>query len=91
MNVKELRSFTNFNQQQFAQKYHVPLQTLKQWESSADSKSYRKPPEYVLYLLKQTIMTELTNQMLADFKKYQSLEKRPQSDELSAAAKELWG
>ena len=55
MTIKELRNQTNLTQKEFAGKYHIPLQTLKQWESSQTSKSYRNCPEYVLYLLSLVI------------------------------------
>ena len=42
-------------QSAFAERYRIPLQTLKQWESSKDSKSYRKPPEYVEFLLQEVV------------------------------------
>ncbi len=55
MSIKEIREKTGLSQKMFAQKYRIPLQTLKQWESSVDSKSHRNPPEYVEFLLAETI------------------------------------
>ena len=47
MSVKEIRKKTGLSQREFAEKYQIPLQTLKQWESDEGSSSHRKPPEYV--------------------------------------------
>ena len=51
MSVKEIRKKTGLSQREFAEKYQIPLQTLKQWESDEGSSSHRKPPEYVLSLI----------------------------------------
>lgn len=51
MNVKEIRLLTGMTQREFAQKYRIPLQTIKQWESDINSTSYRKPPEYIEFML----------------------------------------
>lgn len=53
MSVKGIRKRSGLTQKQFAERYHIPLQTLKQWESNEGSSSHRKPPEYVEYLLNQ--------------------------------------
>ena len=53
MSVKEIRKKTGLSQREFAEKYRIPLQTLKQWESSKGSSSHRKPPEYVEFLLSE--------------------------------------
>ncbi len=51
MDIKEIRKESRLTQKDFAIKYQIPLQTLKQWESCSDSKSYRKPPDYVVSML----------------------------------------
>lgn len=51
MEIRDIRTRVGLTQEAFADRYHIPLQTLKQWESSPGSKSYRKPPEYVNYML----------------------------------------
>lgn len=90
--IKELRSFTGLNQEHFAKKYHIPLQSLKQWESRPGSKSYRKPPEYVNYLLEQNIMNELTNRMIDGFLALQNRESESvQKQALVDAAHSIWG
>lgn len=59
MSVKEIRKKTALSQREFAERYRIPLQTLKQWESSEGSSSHRKPPEYVEFLLSE--VTQLSN------------------------------
>lgn len=59
MSVKEIRKKTGLSQREFAEKYQIPLQTLKQWESDEGSSSHRKPPEYVELLLSE--VTHLSN------------------------------
>lgn len=53
MEIKEIRRKAGLTQESFAEHYRIPLQTLKQWESSPESKSYRKPPEYVTHMLER--------------------------------------
>ncbi len=59
MEVKEIRNLTGLSQRAFAEKYKIPLQTLKQWESHKESKSYRKPPEYIKFLLGEVVQMSL--------------------------------
>ena len=58
MDAKRIRQYTKLTQKEFAEKYKIPLQTLKQWESGPGSSSYRKPPDYVLYMLDQLVTLE---------------------------------
>ena len=51
MQLKDIRQKTGLTQKAFAARYHIPLQTLKQWECAPGSKSYRTPPEYILYMV----------------------------------------
>lgn len=53
MTISEIRKQTGLTQKDFAERYHLPLQTLKQWESTPTSTSYRKCPDYILYYLEQ--------------------------------------
>lgn len=53
MNVRDIRRKTGLTQKAFSAHYHIPLQTLKQWESSSHSASHRVPPEYVLHMLQR--------------------------------------
>lgn len=46
--IKELRKQTKMSQQQFARYFGLPLRTLQGWEQSR-----RKPPDYLVELLKR--------------------------------------
>ena len=58
MQIKNIREKTHLTQKEFAEQYHIPLQTLKQWESSTNSSSHRQPPPYVLFLLDRLVSQE---------------------------------
>lgn len=51
MTIADIRKRSGLTQKAFADKYRLPLQTLKQWESSPESSSYRRCPEYLIYYL----------------------------------------
>lgn len=51
--VRLIRSVTGLSQNRFAEKFHIPPATLKDWEHGR-----RKPPEYVIYMLKELILKE---------------------------------
>ena len=53
MNIKEIRELTGLNQTDFAKKYDIPLRTYQNWEYGT-----RKPPEYVLTLLRKVVEYE---------------------------------
>lgn len=55
MDVREMRIKAGLTQKAFADMYHIPLQTLKQWESVPESSAYRKPPEYVVLMLERLV------------------------------------
>lgn len=55
MNIKTLRLSTGLTQRAFAEKYNIPLQTIKQWESASHSSSFRTPPDYVVNMLSRLI------------------------------------
>lgn len=59
---KKIRSATGLSQREFAEHYHIPLQTLKQWESAPESSSHRTPPDYVLYLLEANVLVDFNDQ-----------------------------
>ena len=48
--VRMIRSQTGLTQQQFAEKYGIPIRTLQNWECG-----HRQPPEYVSDLLQFAI------------------------------------
>lgn len=55
MTIKSIRNSTGLTQKEFAKHYHIPLQTLKQWESDPEKKNYRRPPDYVVHILGRLI------------------------------------
>lgn len=55
MMMKEIRAITNLSQPAFAEKYHIPLDTLKGWEAEPGSRRYRQCPSYVEYLLERVV------------------------------------
>ena len=46
LTIKEIRSFTKLSQRAFAERYHIPVRTIEDWEAGR-----RNPPPYVPYLL----------------------------------------
>lgn len=58
MDIKTIRHYTNLTQKEFAAKYGIPLQTLKQWESDPGSSCHRKAPDYVINMLGKLVVLE---------------------------------
>lgn len=50
--IKELRLKTGLSQQDFADRFNIPVSTLRQWEQGR-----RKAPDYVFSLLTQVLQT----------------------------------
>lgn len=50
MNIKELRQLTGLSQKQFADKYHINVGTLHNWEQGI-----AKTPSHFLYVLTRLI------------------------------------
>jgi len=48
--IKELRESTNLTQKDFADKYKIPLSTLRKWEQGEST-----PPQYVVMLIEDTL------------------------------------
>lgn len=61
MEIKKLRQLTGLSQSAFAKKYHIPLDTIKGWESDKNSKRHRNCPDHTLYLLERLIHIDFTN------------------------------
>lgn len=55
MTIKEIRQLTGLSQQKFAEKYHIPLTSLKNWEVNVDSMNHRECPIYVRELLERVV------------------------------------
>jgi putative transcriptional regulator len=44
--IAEIRKRTGLSQSAFAERYHIPLATLRNWEQDR-----REPPDYLIYML----------------------------------------
>jgi len=64
MTIKEIRKLTNLKQQEFADKYEIPLGTLKQWESSLDASYHRECPIYVKHLLERVVKDDIKQEAI---------------------------
>lgn len=53
MNIKDLRTRTGMSQSQFADYFHIPKQTLQNWEQDR-----RECPEYLLELIEYKLTKE---------------------------------
>lgn len=65
MNVRELRRQLGDTQTEFAHRYRIPFRTIQNWEAGV-----RKPPEYILELLRQRIREDLVNRKTAVLPEY---------------------
>lgn len=61
MTIKEIRQLTGLSQQKFAEKYHIPLASLKKWEVGIDSTNHRECPVYVRELLERVIKLDYSD------------------------------
>ena len=50
MTIKEIRALTGLSQSKFAEKYHIKIDTLQNWEQNR-----AKTPAYVLFLLERIV------------------------------------
>lgn len=55
MTILELRQKTGLSQSKFAQRFHLNVRTVQQWEQGA-----RKTPDYVIWLIARVIELEET-------------------------------
>ena len=53
--ILELRQKTGLSQSKFAQRFHLNVRTVQQWEQGA-----RKTPDYVIWLIARVIELEET-------------------------------
>lgn len=51
LTIKNIRTLSGLSQVDFATRYEIPLQTLKNWESNPESSNFRQCPIYTLKLL----------------------------------------
>ena len=70
VNIKDLRRQLGDTQIEFAERYNIPFRTVQNWETGV-----RKPPEYILELLKHRIEGDLVNKKAVVLPKYDSHKK----------------
>ena len=61
MTIKEIRALTGLSQQAFAEKYEIPFNTYRTWESNPESARHRACPVYVLKLLEFKVKYDVKN------------------------------
>lgn len=67
MNIRDMRNQLGDTQSEFAERYNIPFRTVQNWETGM-----RKPPEYMLELLKARIKEDLINKKASVLPKYDS-------------------
>ena len=67
MNIRDMRKQLGDTQSEFAERYYIPFRTVQNWETGM-----RKPPEYILELLKARIKEDLINKRASALPKYDS-------------------
>ena len=55
MTIKQLRFKTKLSQAEFGKKYHIPLDTIKKWETEDGKANHRDCPIYVKELLERAV------------------------------------
>lgn len=51
--IKDIRLSTGLSQKEFAQKYHISIKSLQNWEQDR-----RTPPESTVYMLRKIVEEE---------------------------------
>ncbi len=59
MTIKEIRKMTGLSQQKFADRYHIPVRSIVNWELPEGNTNHRDCPEYVAYLLEIVVKNNL--------------------------------
>ena len=67
LNIRDMRKQLGDTQSEFAERYNIPFRTVQNWETGM-----RKPPEYILELLKARIKEDLINKRASALPKYDS-------------------
>ena len=65
INIREMRKQLGDTQSEFAERYNIPFRTVQNWETGM-----RKPPEYILELLRKRIKEDLVNRKASALPKY---------------------
>lgn len=58
MDIKELRALTGLSQEEFADRYGIPIHTLHKWELPEDNSNYRSCRPYILSLLERAVRAD---------------------------------
>lgn len=66
MSIKSVREVLGINQIEFAERYGIPLQTVRQWESRKGASSHRECPDYVVGLIGRLVAHEIMDEMNLD-------------------------
>jgi transcriptional regulator with XRE-family HTH domain len=56
MTIRDMRTQLGVTQSEFSKRYNIPFRTIQNWETGL-----RKPPEYIINLLKNRIREDLVN------------------------------
>ena len=67
MNIREMRTRLGDTQSEFAERYNIPFRTIQNWEAGV-----RKPPEYIIELLENRILSDLVNRRTKSLPEYNS-------------------
>jgi len=65
MELREMRAQLGDTQSEFAARYNIPFRTIQNWETGI-----RKPPEYIIDLLKTRVSADLINRKAKELPKY---------------------
>ncbi|MGI6594743.1 MAG: helix-turn-helix domain-containing protein [Christensenellales bacterium] len=70
MIIREMRTELGDTQSEFAARYNIPFRTIQNWETGV-----RKPPEYIVELLRQRVQADLINRRTTNLPKYDPTKK----------------
>ena len=65
MEIREMRMELGDTQSEFAERYHIPFRTIQNWETGV-----RRPPAYIINLLKRQVKEDLVNRKTSFLPKY---------------------
>lgn len=65
MDIREMRSRLGETQSEFAERYHIPVRTIQNWEAGV-----RVPPAYITKLLEYRVRADLVNRRAFALPKY---------------------
>ena len=70
MIIREMRTELGDTQSEFAARYNIPFRTIQNWDTGV-----RKPPEYIVELLRQRVQADLINRRTTNLPKYDPTKK----------------